>query len=236
MVRLSRYRIVTALSTITLLIAGLLSVKNITVSALLVKDDPGIRGELVNTLAPQVCGRYSRECQEEFKAAAYSCMGSDQYATGMGIANCIVDNVQSMDISGELHRIIQGIELAEGQASEVKNKDPATTGCRATILGFPAWYNGLRCEKVGDQDRPAITKINDIWVIVLNIIRWLLGVAAYAAAVFIIWGGFKYITSQGDPGSVAAAKTTLVQAIGGLIIALISVALVHYVQSFIIFN
>ncbi len=196
------------------------------VSAIDNPDDPTVRGQNVNQIAPRICGYTEKKCQEEFKAAANICI--DIGGINSVIADCIISKVKSADLSSRKSEIILGIGKATGEADEVKDHYTGNKSkCYSMILGFPAWYNGLQCDKYG----PKINNLNNIWVIVLNVIRWLLGVAAYASAIFIIWGGFKYIKSQGDPSAVASAKTTLVQAIGGLGIALLSTALVAYVQS-----
>ena len=95
------------------------------------------------------------------------------------------------------------------------------------ILTFPSWYKNLDCQ--GTQ--PEITKLNDIWIIALNIVETLIGAAAYVAVGFIIWGGFKYMKSRGDPGKITEAKTAITQAVIGLGIALASTAIVIFVGS-----
>lgn len=109
--------------------------------------------------------------------------------------------------------------------------------CAATpVLTFSPWYKGLECTKEErtdgrKYDQPQITKLNDIWKIALNVVEWLVGLAAYAAVVFIIWGGFKYMKSRGDPGQLVEAKNTITQAVIGLGVALTSTAIVLFVQS-----
>lgn len=95
------------------------------------------------------------------------------------------------------------------------------------ILTVPAWYKGLEC----DGKQPKITALNDIWKIALNVVEALIGVAAYVAAAFVVWGGFKYMKSQGDPGQLTEAKNTIFQAMIGLGITLASTAIVIFVGS-----
>ncbi len=199
-------------------------------SAISIPDDPSVRGEGIKTLSQQLCGNVT-DCQQRFEKGALSCTDNDTFSTGIKIADCIISQMGPYQKNFQSKRdfITQEIEAIWADASESQHQDNTKSKCFSTILGFPAWYNGLQC----DKDGPKISKLNDVWVIVLNMIRWLLGVAAYAAGIFIVWGGFKYIKSQGDPSSVASAKTTIVQAIGGLVIALISTALVAYVQGLI---
>lgn len=98
------------------------------------------------------------------------------------------------------------------------------------ILNFPAWYSKLDCDA---QGHPEINELNDVWLIALNLIEWLIIAAAYVAAGFIIWAGFKYMRSKGDPGKLQEAKTAILQAVVGLAITLTSVAIVEFVTGVI---
>ena len=61
---------------------------------------------------------------------------------------------------------------------------------------------------------------------VLNTVYFWIGILAI---VFIIIGGVHYTTSQGDPGKVAKAKSTILYAIIGLVIALLAFAITTFV-------
>lgn len=98
------------------------------------------------------------------------------------------------------------------------------------FLTFPTWYRGLQC----DKSIPQLTKLNDVWLIGLNIVEIMIIAAAYAAGAFIIWAGIKYMKSRGDPGKIVEAKTGLTQAVIGLGIALASVAIVEFVTGVIV--
>ena len=97
------------------------------------------------------------------------------------------------------------------------------------ILGFPAWYSGLQCE--GTTPQP--DKLNDIWVIALNGVQWIILAAGYIALIMIIAGGFRYMTSQGDSSRVTAAKGMILHAVIGLVIALAAVIIARTVQNVI---
>lgn len=58
----------------------------------------------------------------------------------------------------------------------------------------------------------------------------LLGVGA-VSVLMLIWGGFRYIVSGGDSKKVTDAKNTVLYAIIGLVIALLSYAIVNFVIS-----
>lgn len=104
--------------------------------------------------------------------------------------------------------------------------DPASD-CPERVLTFPAWYKGVidtaTCEV-------KITSVLDLIVIPLNFIEILIQAVAYVSVGFIVWGGFKYIKSQGDPGKIGEAKSAIINAVTGLAIALLSVGIVEFVQ------
>jgi hypothetical protein len=102
--------------------------------------------------------------------------------------------------------------------------------CKTHVLTFPAWYDG-----VVDKDcNIKIDQLNDFWVIVMNFIEILLQLVAYVSAGFIIWGGIKYIKSEGDPSKISEAKSAIMNAIFGLVIAFASVAIVEFIQGRIV--
>ena len=98
------------------------------------------------------------------------------------------------------------------------------------LPGIKPWYDGL-CDSNGKPglDREDIG--SSIWRIVLNLVSIALVVAGYIAIGFVMWGGTKYILAQGDSGKIAAAKTTIQNALIGLLIALSAAAIVNFVAS-----
>ncbi len=63
---------------------------------------------------------------------------------------------------------------------------------------------------------------------IIVIVNALLILAAIAAIVFIIIGGVRYITAQGDEDAVAQAKNTLIYAIVGIIVILLALVIVNF--------
>ena len=61
-----------------------------------------------------------------------------------------------------------------------------------------------------------------------NVVNTLLYVLGAVAVVTIIVAGIRYTTSHGDPGAVKTAKDTLMYAIIGLVVAMLSYAIVNY--------
>lgn len=67
-----------------------------------------------------------------------------------------------------------------------------------------------------------IPKISDLQGIYQNVVGVVLGLAGIVLFVLLLTGGFKYITSGGDPKAVEGAQKTITYAIGGLILILLS--------------
>jgi hypothetical protein len=61
---------------------------------------------------------------------------------------------------------------------------------------------------------------------IVNIFSIIVGIAS---VLMIIYSGFRYVTSGGESNSVSSAKNTLIYAIVGLIIVIISQLIVRYV-------
>jgi len=65
--------------------------------------------------------------------------------------------------------------------------------------------------------------------VISNILNVVFTLAAVVAVIYIIWGGYQYITSGGGDGA-EAGKKTLINAIIGLILIIASVAIVNFVN------
>lgn len=63
---------------------------------------------------------------------------------------------------------------------------------------------------------------------IVNVLLWVVGILAVT---MIVWSGFKYITSAGDTSKVTSAKSTLIYAVVGLIIAILAYAIVTFVRN-----
>lgn len=75
------------------------------------------------------------------------------------------------------------------------------------------------------------TKIKDAKSAVAVIIEWMLWLAGILALVAIIYSGVMYITAGGDTAKAEAGRKNLTWAIIGLIIVLLSIAIVNYINN-----
>ena len=62
-----------------------------------------------------------------------------------------------------------------------------------------------------------------------TILNAVFGITGIVAAIVIVIGGVFYVTSQGDPGKVTRAKSTILYAVIGLIISLLAFAIVNFI-------
>jgi archaellum biogenesis protein FlaJ (TadC family) len=95
-----------------------------------------------------------------------------------------------------------------------------------SFFGFPTWYEYLPMNP--STNSPEIKSLSDIWLIVAAIVDILLRLAALAAIALVIVGSVQYITSQGEPAKTTKARTTIISALVGLVIAVLAVAVVTF--------
>ena len=67
-----------------------------------------------------------------------------------------------------------------------------------------------------------IATISNFSCVFSGLVKSLLGLTGIVLFVLLLVGGFKYITSGGDPKAVEGAQKTLTYALGGLIVILLS--------------
>jgi hypothetical protein len=98
-----------------------------------------------------------------------------------------------------------------------------------SFLNFPTWYEYLPGQTDGSGIcTPQIVGLSDVLLIGAAVLDILLRVAAIAAVVYIIYGGIMYTTSQGEPDKTQKAKMTIINALGGLVIAIMATAIVTF--------
>jgi hypothetical protein len=96
----------------------------------------------------------------------------------------------------------------------------------AGFLGFRSWDACLEKDSSG---APIIRALEDVWKIAIIVVEFFIKISGYLAAGFIIFGGIKYVKSQGEPGETAQARQIINNALMGLIICLLSVAIVQFI-------
>lgn len=97
---------------------------------------------------------------------------------------------------------------------------PVYADCR-DFLGMPSWDCGI----VDETDLG-----NNVWLIASNIFTDITIAASYLVLGFVIYGGYLYMFSGGDPGKVAAGKRTLTNAFIGLAIVLLAGIIINSIR------
>lgn len=95
---------------------------------------------------------------------------------------------------------------------------------------LPPWYKYIK-GKTEASGRCGLdfTFPDDIGAILLAVIEILLRIGAIVAVAYIIYGGFLYITSQGEPDKAKNAQTAITNAVTGLVIALLAAGIVSFI-------
>lgn len=120
----------------------------------------------------------------------------------------------------------------------------AVTSCDlpdSTLFGMPSWYKYLDGMQTTPDDSivgsggggsvctPQITALSDVLLIGASVLEMLIRLAAMVAIVMIIWGGIKYVTSQGEPDKTEQARGTIINGVVGMIIAVAATATINFV-------
>lgn len=114
--------------------------------------------------------------------------------------------------------------------------------CSHSFLGLETWYQYMapeefnadctvKCFNVFNQSKAndCGQKKSDIPLVLLAVVDDLLRIAGLVAVGFIFYAAFNFITSQGDPEDAARARNTAINALVGLVIAMVAVALVSFI-------
>ncbi len=72
--------------------------------------------------------------------------------------------------------------------------------------------------------------------LIKTVINWLLGIALAIAVLFLIVGGFWYITSAGNEETAEKGKGTVINAIIGIVIIILSWVIINVVATLVTTN
>ncbi|HSX32553.1 MAG TPA: hypothetical protein VLF43_04770 [Candidatus Saccharimonadales bacterium] len=105
---------------------------------------------------------------------------------------------------------LQAVASADASSDAAKN---------SACAGIGGTSSGGSCTTTGPS-------LNATLKIVINTLSVLIGVAAVVA---LMVGGLKYITSAGDSGKLGSAKNTIIFAMVGIAVVVLSQTIVHFV-------
>lgn len=108
-----------------------------------------------------------------------------------------------------------------------------SNGCNPPeFFGLKPWYQYLDTNAdctVRDFKVLGGTSGSDFVLVALALIDDLLRIIGFVAIGYIIYGGILYVTSQGSPDQTGKAQNTVLNALIGLVIAVVSVAFVSFI-------
>ncbi len=100
-------------------------------------------------------------------------------------------------------------------------------------------FNAIRVALVGNQSIGSCDPTTGTGCVsrdqagqmIVNSIQWVAGLGGAVCAIFIVVGGWGYMTSGADPGKLQKAKNTILYAIIGLIIVALAFVITGFVSS-----
>jgi len=102
----------------------------------------------------------------------------------------------------------------------------AANACGTHTGALPSLYDNIPCPHGND---PQITAVSQIVVLIANVVRILIAVSGSLAVIMILVAAIYYITSTGDPARVKRAKDILINTVTGLVLIIVSYALVTFI-------
>lgn len=144
------------------------------------------------------------------------------------------------NILNQFSRLLAVLFFIPGLAISGPAPQASAASCGDRVIVFlPSWYEGLCKEGTKSIMSPSemLPNSNDTgqqlgaWLslIAFNIVTIILYLVAYVSLFFIIWGGFKYMTQGDNSSGITAARKTIQNAIIGLILSILSVAIVQFI-------
>ena len=109
--------------------------------------------------------------------------------------------------------------------------------CKKSILGFPVWFEYLDADENCTITGPPGDKAGEIdWAkasgyVAIAIVEIMMRLASLVAVGYVVFGGFKLITSQGEPESAKDARNTIINALIGLVITMIAATLINFITT-----
>lgn len=101
------------------------------------------------------------------------------------------------------------------------------------FLGLVPWFKYIKVESnCSIREFNVLPKdghASDIPFVLLAVIDNLIRLAGLIAVIFVVYGAIMYATSQGAPEQTSKAQSTIINALIGLVIAIIAVVFVNFI-------
>lgn len=97
-----------------------------------------------------------------------------------------------------------------------------------TVPSSGGWDNGYA--QTGTQSELSSAPIS---VVILTLMRWLLYLVGFLAVIAFVISGILYLTAAGDDDKIEKAKTTMIYAIVGVIVALMGLIIINAINTWL---
>jgi Type IV secretion system pilin len=124
----------------------------------------------------------------------------------------------------------------DGGNNQNNNPPPSNTGGGTnpsdskTVPPKSILCGGNTCPAIGAAGANQLAEKNGLAKFIIGIAQFLTFLAVALAVLFMVWGGFKYITSDGAE-EAGRGKETLINAAIGLVIAIVAYTIVFLISS-----
>lgn len=125
--------------------------------------------------------------------------------------------LQSHKISSFICLVVLGLSFGVPAFAQGTIKNPANFGAGLKTLEGVAKENELNTSKASTKE------------ILQTIVKWLLTLTGTIATISLLYGGFLYITSQGEEDKAEQAKNIILYSVIGIIVIGISAIIVNVV-------
>lgn len=121
------------------------------------------------------------------------------------------------------------------QTARAADPDSVANNCKKSFLGLPHWYEYLELDpecRVNGPTKPGSDNLDMTKVITrvsLAIIDILMRIGGMVAFGFIVYSGFRFVMSQGNPDQEKAARETAINALIGMVITIFAIAIVTFI-------
>jgi hypothetical protein len=134
------------------------------------------------------------------------------------------------------------VGVSNSQTARAADPEPVANNCSNSFLGLPTWYKYLEldanCTVTGphetvtdgngnSHDRLVVSAV--ITRVSLAVIDILMRVGGIVAFGFIVYSGFKFTLSQGNPDQEKSARETAINAVIGMVITIFAIGIVTFI-------
>jgi len=84
------------------------------------------------------------------------------------------------------------------------------------------------------QPAPEPPPTIDIPTVIINVTEWLFGILLAVAVIFLIYGGFIFVTAAGNEEQLTKARSIIRYAVIGLVVALLARGIIAFLQQEVI--